>query len=116
MTQLLTEIINYGGATFDQAINRLAITEGYMVALSKEHEDFCAVKNLDKLLEKKLRKFSKLAQKHDCLIGVWVNKKEGRVYFDLVENEPSLDNAIYKATQRQQKAIYDCAAQKDILV
>ena len=112
---LIETILKQGGITLTRELKEFSPTEGFFVALDKEHEDFIGIKNTNKV-EKKLKKYSKLAAQFNCYVGVWVSERDQRIYFDLSEHIESLSDALYKGAQRKQKAIYDCKNKEEVFV
>jgi len=115
MNELSALILKQKGITLTPELKEFIPTDGYIVALDRDKEDFVGIKNVDKI-EKKLKKFSMLATTLKCYVGVWVAEKEQRIYFDVTEHVESLSDALYKGAQRKQKAIWDCKNKEEIFI
>lgn len=110
-------IQNTGGASYNLSTAEMNPTTGYMVALKGVEQIYPVPSTMDEfknILQDYLKgtKLHTILSNRELFVGFWID--EGKLYVDLSEIVITQRDAIEKAKENEQRAIYDCAG-KEVL-
>lgn len=94
-------IINNEGATLKSNLKKASLKSGYMVSLPGIEKQL----NINDLTIKTLKTYSKLARSKNGFVGFWLDNNI--LYIDISINIKDRFEALQKARQWKQKAIYN---------
>lgn len=98
-------LLTQGGATFNLNTGQIDCDKGYGVSLEEHEQVFLKDEYTEEDLKKFLLKNVGLLYDDDIEVGGWI--EEGKVYLDLTEVIEDKSEAITKAVNRNQLAIFD---------
>jgi len=114
LNTLIHELALAGGFSYNTTTGESNPSTGYMVSLSGFEEQFYFDDLENKDIKQYFVKHVKQLCKEESFLGGWVD--DNKVYLDISINIDSLEQAIFTGIVNNQRAIYDCANSKDIVL